>query len=635
MRLSTSTIEEIKARMEIEEVVSDYLSLSRKGGRLWACCPFHTEKTPSFTISPSQGIYKCFGCDKGGDTINFVQEVDRLSYVEALLYLAQRYGIEVKYENLSTSESNNYKVQEGLHSLMSFAAEHYVDRLQNHEEGKSIAHRYFKERDVHLTTLNNFGLGYSLEKGRDFLQTATKLGYTKGQLQQLGLLQKSSERDAFIGRLMFPIHNLSGKVIAFGARAVGNKQPKYINSQETPIYQKNKVLYGIYQARTALRSKKHAYLVEGYIDVIAMAQSGYEETVGVAGTSLTEAQAQLLHRFVSSVTVLFDNDTAGISATLRAIDILLSAGLEVYVVLLPKDKDPDSYLRSEGATALSDYIRTHKQSFLSFKHNYLLSQEDNSPQLEARTTRSVLESIAVVPDELAQYAFIRHYSQQSKMPEALLWQTFSNIQRKPKHSSHPKTEDKVPSTSEDSTSPKMIALQVQEAEILRILLLYGTHLLSEDKEKRTLTQYVLTEMDDIDFAYPPYAMLLKKIKSSLQLGRSLRFSEILSHTEERLQEVAKELLPEDTSLSPQWEKKYNISLPNSELQSQELAYYGLLRLKRAKVQWLLRENLLRLERISSEEDSSEEESLIYTHQKLKHIDKHLAEVLQSTVCTSE
>lgn len=633
MRISDRTIEDIKSRLEIEEVVSDYLSLRRQGPRLLACCPFHAEKTPSFSVSPALGIYKCFGCGKGGDAISFVQEMDNLSYVEALVHLAQRYNIPVKYEGHTPGEEDSYRLREGLHALMGFAQAHYAHRLHEHEAGKSIGLRYFEERGLQLPTLQAFGLGYSLQTEQDLLQTATKRGYTKEQLLKAGLLHAAGSRDLFIGRILFPIHNLSGKVIAFGARALGTAQPKYINSPETSIYQKNKVLYGLYQARKALRSAQHVYIVEGYTDVLAMVQHGYKETVAVAGTALTETQARLLKRFVPAVTLLFDGDSAGRSAALRAIDTLLSASLDVSVVPLPKGEDPDHFLCKKGKKVFDDYLSSHGCSFLRFKYQQLQAETSHQPQAEAQIIHGLLKSIALVPDELARHMLMRHCSQEVGLSESVLWRNFKEALPSAQKSARSKGATPAPKKTHMHASSALpsSALQQQEAEILRIFLLYGSQQHPEDKEKGSLAQYMLAEMEDLNFSYPPYAAILTEIKKALEKGKYLGFSELIVHPDPQLREAAHALVPSEEAPSPQWETRCQISLPKPKEEAYEMAYYALLRLKKAKVQALLQENIQKLQLLSKEDKAHpEEDPLLRTHQRLKDLDRHLTKQLEST-----
>ncbi len=628
MSLSTRTIEDIKARLDIEDIVSDYVSLRRKGRRLWACCPFHGEKTPSFTVSPELGIYKCFGCGKGGDGISFIREIDSLGYVEALEHLGKRYGIPLTYVGNTPADDENYKLQEGLHALMQWAQTHYLEQLHNHPEGKGLALRYFLERGCQVPTLQAFGVGYALTSGTGMLQQATQQGVNHTQLQQAGLLQSNVKRALFAGRVVFPIHNLTGKVVAFGARTLSNtQQPKYLNSPDTPIYHKHKVLYGLYQARTAMRKAKHAYLVEGYMDVLAMAQAGYADVVAVAGTSLTEEQARLLRRFVDTVTLLFDGDAAGSQATLRAIDVLLAVGLDVLVVSLPEGKDPDSLLRETTKDAFATYLQDQKEAFLTFKWRTLRTQsKETTPIAQPKAVNSLLQSIALVPDELAQHVLIKQCSKEVEIPADLLLKNLLSLQQKT-----PTTAPPSPPTQPTTEAP-ITFLQRQEEEVLRLLLLYGQEPCPNSLQHTSLAHYMLAEMEDVPFHHPPHITLIKVFKEALKEDRILCFSDLLSHHLPEIQAIALKLLPDEELPSPQWEKKYNITLSIPPKQGYHLTYYSILRLKRAVVQQQLQENLTKLQGIGEHKPSApEEEALRDTHQRLQDIDARLSKDLENSV----
>ena len=608
MYIADRVAEDIKSRVQIEEVIADYLDLKPKGGRFWACCPFHSEKTPSFSVVPHMGIYKCFGCGKGGDAISFLQEIDSLSYTEALLYLAKRYQIEIKYKDSSAAQESTQKTKEGLHALMSFAESHYVDRLHHHKEGQALALRYLESRAIHPPTLHHFSIGYALASGKDLLHTTTQKGYTSEQLKEAGLIQQHSPKDLFVERVLFPIHNLSGHVIAFGARSMKQSEPKYLNSPETPIYHKHQVLYGLYQARQAIRKTTHAYLVEGYMDVLSMVQSGYEETIAIAGTALTESQARLLARFASSVTLLFDGDSAGHRAALRAIDLLLGTGIDVFVLPLPDGSDPDSFLRKEGKEGFDEYAKKKRVSFLSFKRSQLQAK-DLSPQAEARSVRELLGSIALIPDEIAQYTLLHQCSKELQIPEDILRKTFLEL-RRPSPQNEPPPDPLADSSSNDQA---LEPIHKQEAELLKMLLLYGA-------EFEFLIPYVLSEIKELNLKKPSYEALRLEIQKGLNKEKRALLSELFSHPEPRIRESVQSLLPKEEPLS-------TLSVD----QLQEMAKCGIIRLKRAHVGQMIQENIHQLQAISSSSSSAEEEALLRTHQQLKHLYEHLSRLLESVV----
>ena len=608
MRIEEQTIEQIKSRVAIEEIVSDYVGLKPRGPRSWACCPFHAEKTPSFSVIPALGIYKCFGCGKGGDAISFLQEINKMSYTEALLHIAEKYHIEVSYDNRDSESSTHHQAKEGLYALMSFAAGHYVDLLQKHREGQSTGLRYLKERGLDDEIISKFSIGYALRAGRDFSKTAQKRGHTIEQLRSAGLIHQNSERDIFTGRVLFPIHNLSGKIIAFGARSLGSSNPKYLNSPETSIYQKNQALYGLYQALSSIRSTQDVYIVEGYMDLLTMARYGYNNVVAVAGTSLTEAQARLLKRFATSVTILFDGDSAGQQATLRSIDTLLSVGLNVSAASLPKEMDPDSFLRTRGKDTFDTYIQSERRSFISFKKKYLQETLGRKPHAEAETIRSILHSIQLIPDELTQYTLIKACSKELNVPEELLRRHLSKPTTNVPSESQP-----ITASDEATPAPGELILRHQEGEILKMLLTYGPSF-------EFLSHYVITELEELSFSHSPYAALWASLQDTMRRDERIDYSTFYAHHDASIKATIQALLP----------KQKTPELP-SEQEVQLLAKQGIIRLKRAYIGQKIQENVRALEQISGAGSDAEEEQLLVEHKRLKHLYGHLSHLLESVV----
>jgi DNA primase, catalytic core len=373
--ISRETIDDVKNRLDIVDVISDFITLKRSGQNYKALSPFANEKTPSFFVVPAKGIFKDFSSGKGGDAITFVMEHEKFSYSEAIRYLAKKYGVEIKEDKLTDEVQAQQSEREGLYILMNFAKDYYKNQLQT-EEGRSIGLSYYRERGFTDPTIAKFELGYAIEGWENFSKEAISKGYNKDLLEKTGLIVKKedgSSYDRFRGRVIFPVHNITGKVIAFGARMLGKdkNQPKYINSPETDIYHKSDVLYGLYQAKNAIRQHDTCYLVEGYTDVISLHQSDVENVVSSSGTALTENQIKLIRRFTENVTVLFDGDAAGIKAALRGIDLILKGGLNVRVVLFPDGEDPDSYSRKVGTTEFQKFLKEKTQDFVSFKANLM------------------------------------------------------------------------------------------------------------------------------------------------------------------------------------------------------------------------------------------------------------------------
>ena len=375
--ISRETIDEIKNRIDIIDVIGDFVTLKRSGQNYKALSPFTNEKTASFYVVPSKGIFKDFSSGKGGDGITFVMEHEGMSYVEAIRYLAKKYGVTIKEDVVSQDQLVEKSDRDSLYIVMNYAKDYYKELLQETDEGRSIGMSYFRERGFNTRTIEKFELGYSINEWDHFHKKATSAGYSEEMIEKAGLVIKKENTqgngfryyDRFRGRVIFPVHNLAGKVIAFGARILTKEkdQPKYINSPETEIYHKSNVLYGMFQAKNAIRREDFCYLVEGYTDVISMHQADIDNVVASSGTALTEDQIKLIRRFTENVTVLFDGDAAGIKAALRGIDLVLKGGLNVRVVLLPDGEDPDSMSKKMGSTEYKQYLKDHTKDFISFQ----------------------------------------------------------------------------------------------------------------------------------------------------------------------------------------------------------------------------------------------------------------------------
>ncbi|MGZ4035174.1 MAG: DNA primase, partial [Bacteroidia bacterium] len=398
-------IDKIFEAARVEEVVADYVSLKKRGANLIGCCPFHNEKTPSFYVSPAKGIYKCFGCGKGGHAINFIMEHDKLTYPDALRYLAKKYHIEITEEEQTPEQVQHQNDRESLLVVSSFAQKHFSENLYNTDEGKSIGLGYFKERGLREDIIQKFQLGYSINQRTAFTDIAIATGYKTEYLVKSGLtIEYKNEpeinpdgttadvkpaevkyADRFWGRVMFPIHNQSGRVIAFGGRTLrtDKKTSKYVNSPETEIYHKSDVLYGLYHSKNAIQKEKFCFLVEGYMDVIAMHQAGVENVVASSGTALTAGQIKLIQRFTNDIIISYDGDQAGINAALKGIDLLLEEGMNVKVLLFPDGDDPDSYSKKVSTQELKDFIVNNAQNFISYKANILTKDTNNDPLKKA------------------------------------------------------------------------------------------------------------------------------------------------------------------------------------------------------------------------------------------------------------
>lgn len=424
------TIDRILDTAQIVDVVGDFVSLKRRGANFVACCPFHNEKTPSFYVSPAKGIYKCFGCGKSGTAVGFVMEHESLSYVEALKYLAKRYNIEVVEKEESAEEIARRQRSESLYLVSEFAAGFFKDSLRT-EEGHAVGYAYFKSRRLEDATIEKFGLGWS-PSGRHVLSDAAKAaGYKEEFLVDTGLCVKKDDgrlQDRFYDRVMFPIHSVSGRVIAFGGRTLKTDKSvaKYVNSPETEIYVKSRSLYGIYFAKNEISRQDRCYLVEGYLDVISMHQLGITNVVASSGTSLTVEQIRLIRKFTSNITIIYDGDSAGIHAALRGIGLVLKEGLNVKVVLLPDGDDPDSYSHKHTLAEVQDFISTHEQDFIGFKTDILLGQAGDDPLKKAELINDIADTIALIPDAVKRSVYVEVCSGKFNIESQLLFERINH-----------------------------------------------------------------------------------------------------------------------------------------------------------------------------------------------------------------
>lgn len=423
--IDRNTIEQIMDAAKIEEVVSDFVALRKRGVNMIGLCPFHNEKTPSFTVSPAKNLYKCFGCGKGGKPVHFIMEHEQLSYPDALRWLAKKYHIEIKERELTDEERQTQNMRESLFVINQYAQQFFANTLWTTDEGEAIGLNYFRRRGLRDETIKKFALGYSPERRDSFALTAIKAGYKAELIAKTGVCYATEDNrliDRFWGRVTFPVHTISGKVVAFGGRILQNnpKAAKYVNSPESEIYHKSDHLYGLYFAKQAIMQHDNCLLVEGYLDVISLHQAGICNVVASSGTSLTTAQIRLIHRFTNNVTLLYDGDKAGIKASIRGIDMLLEEGMNIDVVLLPDGEDPDSYAQTHSTEEVEKYIQHNKVDFIRFKTNLLMDEVGNDPVRRAGLIGDIVRSIAVIPNEILRSEYIKRCSEMLQVSEQLL-----------------------------------------------------------------------------------------------------------------------------------------------------------------------------------------------------------------------
>ena len=479
------TIMSILDTVRIEEVVGDFVSLKKRGANLIGVCPFHKEKTPSFIVSPAKGIFKCFGCGKAGDSVRFIMEHEHYSYPEALRFLAQKYGIIIEEKERTPEELMAQNERERMFNVNTFAQQYFSEVMKKQEEGIAVGMSYFRERGFRDAIIDKFQLGYCLNQRDTFIQHAIKNGYSKELLLKIGLASGNEERlyDKYQGRVIFPIHNLTGKVVGFGARILsGDKtKAKYLNSPESEIYNKSQTLYGIFFAKNEISRLDNCILVEGYADVLSMHQAGIENTVASSGTSLTTEQIRLISRYTKNVTILYDGDSAGIHAALRGTDMILEEGMNVRIVVLPPDEDPDSFVQHNPIEVVRDYISNNAKDFISFKTQLLLKDAHNDPIKRAEVLKDIVGSIAVIPDAIYRATYIKECSRLMEMPEQSLMNELNKILRaKAKKTGLEPQQDfgvEDVKVEQQLQNPNVVDSApvgfYQEQELVKLLLMYG------------------------------------------------------------------------------------------------------------------------------------------------------------------
>ena len=477
------TIEKILDAANIVDVVSEFVTLRRRGVNYVGLCPFHNEKTPSFYVSPSKGICKCFSCGKGGNVIHFLMEHEQMSYWDAAKWLARKYGIPYSERELTESEKALQNERESLFITNQFALDFFKNTLLGTDKGRAIGLAYFRKRGFRDDILEKFHLGYCPDEPDALARAALAKGFTKENLVKTGLCYERENdgqlRDRFHGRVIFPVHSIAGKVVAFGGRIMSSdaKVAKYVNSPESVIYSKSRELYGLYQAKQAIVRKDRCFLVEGYADVISMFQSGVENVVASSGTSLTPGQIRLIHRFTNNITVLYDGDKAGIKASLRGIDMLLAEGMNVKVLLLPDGEDPDSFAQSHSATDFQKYIDSHQVDFIRFKVNLLMEDAADDPYSRSELIKSITQSISVIQDPIVRSVYITECSQIMKIDERLLINDVNRRQREQAQAApQPTQQQNTPEPAEsqepepeqaDESAPKAPEPQLSPEDRLR------------------------------------------------------------------------------------------------------------------------------------------------------------------------
>ncbi len=654
--ISKDTIDKIFDAARIEEVVGDFVNLKKRGVNLIGLCPFHNEKTPSFNVSQARGIYKCFGCGKGGNSVNFIMEHEHMTYPDALRYLARKYNIEIEEKEQTPEEKIQNDERESLYVISSFAQKHFSDNLLNTDEGRSIGLSYFKERGFRPDMIEKFQLGYCLDKWRGFTDAALAAGHklefmektgltivkrpdtqqlvandqdgTNSELRTPNLVVSKAEPselkyfDRFMARVMFPIHNVTGRVIGFGGRTLkaDKKVAKYVNSPESEIYHKSKVLYGLYFAKKMIIADDNCFLVEGYTDVISMHQAGIENVVSSSGTSLTTEQIRLIKRYTSNITILYDGDMAGIKASFRGIDMILEEGMNVRVLLFPDGDDPDSYSKKVSTEVLKNFIKENSKDFIAFKTDLLFSEAKNDPIRRATLIKEIVESIALIPEPIHRSVYIKECSRIMDMDEQTLLNELNKIRRKKFNDKNTYNNDQ-PDTqiNETVTEPRPQPIEVtgsayQERDIIRILLMHGAKTLKLEvpgEEGRmevvevSVADYALNELhsDAITFDDPSLQKILQMFYDHyIEQGLStpLDNNVFLTHTDPDISRTAVDILATPYTLAA-WDKhKVPVTLEEDMLKrSIQSAVYSL---KMRRLEMMITENQKQIKESADEEE---------------------------------
>ncbi len=587
MAIPKETVEQILQAAHIEEVVGEFVTLKKRGSNMWGNCPFHNEKTPSFSVNPARNIFKCFGCGKAGDSAKFLMEHEHYTYPEALHYLAKKYNIKIEEREQTAEELMLQSVREKMFNINEFADKYFVDTLWNTEEGKTIGLKYFRERGYFDPIIEKFHLGYCPEKRDAFTQYAKSNGYSEELLEQIGLSLKGNKGlyDRYHGRVMFPIHNLTGKVIGFGGRILTNdkKSPKYQNSPESEIYDKKNTLYGIYFAKSAISKQNECILVEGYFDVLRMHQIGIENVVASSGTSLTMEQIRLVKRYTKNITMLYDGDSAGIHAALRGTDMILSEGMNVRVVVLPPEHDPDTFGKDHSVEYVTNYLKDNAKDFVRFKTELLLKDAENDPIKRGEVVRDIVETISVVPDSIFRITYVKECSRLLDMPEQTLTNELNKLLRAkfkkslgPEGESLPDTQTTTvvtPQQPDETLEDQLPAGYYQERELVKLLLMYGNKMITDERinedgqkvyEQVSVAQMIIDDlkMDGFLFVNAVHRKVFDIFDQAIDEGRIPDDQYFVSHEDETIAQLAADLLSSQYKLD-QWEK-YGIFVKQEE-----------------------------------------------------------------------
>ena len=622
--IEDKVIQEIKDRLDIVEVVGDFVSLKKSGSSYKALSPFTTEKTPSFFVSPSKQIFKCFSTGKGGDAIEFLKEVDSMTYIEAIKYLGEKYGVEI-----NESESN-YVVnteKESLLIVLNKTKEFFKDNL-NSSDGKSIAISYFDHRNISKEMVEKFELGYSLDKWDSLYNHLIKNQFEDNQIINAGLILENNNKkyDRFRNRIIFPIHNLSGKVIAFGARIIKDEknQPKYINSPETSLYIKSKVLYGLYQSKNNIRKEDTCYLVEGYTDVISLFQIEINNVVSSSGTSLTNEQIKLISRYTKNITILFDGDKAGIDASLRGMDLILENDMNVKIVSFPEGEDPDSYSKKVGKDKFLEFIKLNETNLINYKINLLNTKYKDDPVKKSEMIFDIVRSISKIPNSIKRSVFLKEASNLLDINEQALISEMNKLLIGKENKFSP-TNNLIKEEKKEDNKTITSAINFYERECVRMLVNYGTtdfEVIGLDR--KSFIDYFLNEIEDVEFENKNYLEIIEVFKREFKKDKIIDINYFLTDEFAALKDDIIDLSANKYEISKQWRDKFNIHVSEETDSLKKTTYTNILRLKFRLIRKMINDNM---QNLNTSDKVNIDEETIKLHNKLKSAEIDIAKKL--------
>lgn len=637
--ITQETIQQITNRIDIVEIVGEFVKLKKRGVNYLGNCPFHNEKTPSFAVSPSKEIYKCFGCGKSGNAIGFVMEHEKYSYVEALKWIAARYNIQIEETAVSPEIREQQQVAESLLILNSFAQKHLAKNLFETEEGKSVGLTYLKHRGFTEDIIKKFQLGYNSDAKDDLCRTLLQNQFSLENCQKAGLvtIRNDAPVDNYRGRVIFPVHNLSGKIIGFGARLIksNDKAPKYINTPENEVYVKSRILYGTYLARQAINKYDECLLVEGYTDVISLHQAGIENVVASGGTSLTIDQLRLIRKHTNNLTIIYDGDSAGVKAALRGLDMALEEGLNVKLVLIPGSEDPDSYVKKVGATAFRDFIDANKTDFIIFQLEVMLKDVGNDTAKKSAVVNRMAESLSKFnkPEDFTkQQDYIKKCASRLKIEEAGLTTLVNKLKRDrfSREENRQITESPAPAISDttsdaDDSAGLLVTDEKQEKNLLRALLEYG---LMPWNDEMTMAQYIFEEVQHYPIENPELDHLLLVYRNYYDRGLQPSTKTMLYDEDETVRKYAVQFSIQPFELSPNWDAKMEgMNINNRDISRQDVVM-SLNYFKLRKIKKMFDENQRDIEKAMSFE---EQMNLIKIHTVLKEEERKITRELGTVI----